>query len=307
MKIKLQKNVVVIISILIIFSFFYLLRENLCEKYVQSAKSNPSESLLFTGVLSEREKGISSKIKRAEIFYNSEDYASAEKELLEVLDIDKNNSEAYKLLGAIKYKIGDFSGAEQYYAKVSALNPSSDIAIARSKNLIRNGKMSEAEGLLQENKTKWENGDLDYYLVLIEFNNNNHLPDKSLSMAEKMHKDELDKIKNFVEENKEIGNSDYALIKKADLFNSINEVDFAFYNIDEVLKNNKGYGDAYLVLGKSLFISNSYDKAREVFEKCLSLDINNSEVYFWLSEVYDRLGEQVKADDCRLQYEYLKK
>jgi Tfp pilus assembly protein PilF len=317
MQITRQKILIYFFTILIIFGVFYAWREKISGDYLKSADTSYVQNktdkalsnLLFADVLSEGNKNSQAKIQRAEIFYEENDAASAEKELLEALKTDDKNPKIYEFLGKVKKRQENFSDAEKYYQKAYALDPSSEILTGRIKNLIRGGKSFQAKEILGNIKQKKFDDDIHYYLGLIDFNERGIFPEEFSKISSGKYEKEVRMIEDFCQKSDKTdeGLSDYQLVRKADLFNKINETDFAFLNINAVLQRNDKYCDAYIVLGKSLLIDGEYQKSADAFRKCLEIDTNNSESSFWLSGVYEKSGDSQKATEYKEKCENLTK
>lgn len=312
MKILNYKTAVISAAVLIIFGLFYVQREKLFNSYSREAESlygqgRTNEALsnfLFAGAMDEGKRSASAELNRAKIFYENGDVASSEKEAREVLGADGNNSEASKLLGDIKHRQGDFAEAEKYYEKAYAADPSSENLKSMIRNLVREGKAFEAG-----QKLKYVQGNLSedaaYYLGLLDFNETGIFPEEIFSSIKNgKYKKEIAAIGSFYDDSYAgSGNSsDYALVKKADMFDMINETDFAFSDLEAVLKRNSGYCGAYITLGKSFLISENYEKSAGAFQKCLDLDVNNAQSLYYLGMIYEKIGNADKSNEYWKKY-----
>ncbi|MFA7169465.1 MAG: tetratricopeptide repeat protein [Candidatus Paceibacterota bacterium] len=315
MKIFSQKTFVYFLMILASFGFFYAIRENILDRHLEKAnhlcnEGQNNEALvdfLFADALVEQDGDVFLKMKRAEIFYVAGDLRAAEKELLKVLKEDKNNSEVYKFLGRIKHGEGDYLEAEKYYASSYEINPTSEVLILRVKNFARAGQFSQARKVLIAKGGGVFEEDVMFYLGLLDFNENYIFSEELFGIRNGEYHKEVEMIVGFFDDFEVggTGNSDYDLLRKAEFFNLIGETDFALSNVDVVLAKNKKYRDAYLVSGKSFLIDGEYEKSVDAFEKCLSLDVNNVEAYFYLAEIYDKTGDRELADKYEKRYESL--
>lgn len=311
-----SRYIIAVFVILLVFGLFYVSRNVLSDYYVKRAdifygQNKTDEALtgyLFADALGERSGSSSAKIQRAQVFYAGSDLSSAEKEISQVLKADKNNPQAIEFMGDIKHRQEKFSEAEKYYDRAYGLNHSSDYLINKIRNLVREGKTFDAQESLGGASKDFPEA-VSYYLGLVDFNKDGKFPLEFEKMDSGKYAREISIIHDFCQSSSEINgsDSDYELVGKADIFNKINEPDFARLDLYSVIRKNDKYCDAYITLGKSFLISDDYDKSADAFEKCLNLDVNNTQSLFWLSEIYGKTGDNRKAQDYKERYEYLVK
>ena len=249
-------------AVLLLFGCFYVFRENLATKHLMIArdiysKKTQGDTFLnyqFADFLSEGNEGVDIKMEKAKIFYEAKKMKLAESEFLDVLEMDKNNFVAYRFLGEINYKNEKFIEAENYYKKSYELNPENELVIKKVKNLVRAGRVFEAEKFL-ENITGEKSDSIFYYQGLIDFEEENIFSEKFLDVQSDDYKSETDLIKSFLEEKEEndFKSDKYFLLKKADLFNRIGETDFTFLNLGKI-EMGRDYRDFFIVLGRAYFL-----------------------------------------------------
>lgn len=283
------------------------------------------------------------KIKRAEIFYASGMLGEAKKELLEAIKENKTGYEAYELLGDVNYAERKFNLAIDYYDQATQFNNNEEIKIRikikKGKSLIAQNKMDLAEEIFVKLYLKNDsdrigsanNNEVLYYLALFYFDKIYKSPESSaeklyiageLPMGEEIFlsnpfqeieksddevlKNKIRKIRNFISEYDENKNGDYKQVKIADLYNKINEPYLALNKINIVFENNQNYRDAWIISGEANFIIGDYERAIDNFEKALVLDSHNSEIYFWLGSVSERMRDDLRSKEFFGKYELLK-
>lgn len=308
-----QKTLVSFAIILIVFGFFYALREAIFADYFNRAESYyaqgnrgiAAESFLFADALSEKSAGAAMKIRQAEISYMKGDFETAEKKLLEASKKYGDDPAVYRLLGQISRKAGRYDQAERYYEASYSLDPVFDVLIERMRSLVRTGRREEAIRLMKDAEKDEEGA--SYYRGLLSLDADSSLVLEFSQGENSEYAEKMNAIREFLDKEKRmnLSDSDYSLISKADLYNRLGETDFAMRNIEIVLSRNDNYRDAYLVLGKSLMIEGENKKAAEALEKSLALDVNNPETLFLLKEAYARSGNWEKAESVRGKYESL--
>lgn len=312
---NLSRKIIISLTVLVVFGFFYFCRENIFSKYISLAnsakqagdKDAASENVIFASAMDEKESGGDISVKRAEVFYERGEYFAAERELAQALASDSGSSALYELMGKTKNAQGDYAQAEKYFAKAYGIEPTVELSVERAKNLTRDGKFTEAEKSLEEARRKKDSEDIVYYRGLVRLNNNKFSAKDFENLSDGKYKSEVSAVEDFFEhtDNSARFNSDYELVSRADLFRKLGEKELALANLDIVLARNDKYRDAYLVLGKTLVAANDYDQARASFEKCLMLDANNTEALFYMGKIYETAGDLKKAKEYEAKYKNL--
>jgi len=309
---NLSRKIIISLTVLVVFGFFYFCREGIFNEYIGLAnnakqtgdKDAALENLIFASALDEKKSGGDISIKRAEVFYERGEYAAAEQELTQALASDSGNSALYELMGKTKNAQGDYAQAEKYFAKAYETDPTAELSVERAKNLARSGKFTEAEGVLEETRQKENSEDVIYYRGLIRLNNDKFSAEDFKNLGDGKYKSEASAVEDFFErtDNSVRFDSDYGLVSRADFFRKLGEKELALANLDIVLARNDKYRDAYLVLGKTLVAAGDYDQARASFEKCLMLDTGNAEALFYMSKIYEVTGSPEKAKEYEVRY-----
>lgn len=317
MRRTLSRKIIVSLAVLVSFGFFYFFRETTFRKYVDSAagakqagdEAAAMKDYIFASALDERGRADGKSIERAESFYGRGDYVSAERELAPALADGEGTSALNGWMGRVKNAEGDYAAAEKYFAKEFTLEPTAESAIERSLNLMRDGKFAEAEMALQAAQQKTSNEDIAYYLGLVKWDEGKYSSDDFASIRNGKYAGEIAAVEDYIERAHDVAHadSDYSLVSRADLFRGLGEVELAFANLDIVLKRNDKYCDAYLVSGKTFIAIGNYTSAKEAFEKCLILDVDNAEAVFYLSKLYEASGDREKAAEFADRYESLVK
>ena len=301
-----ERKIIVSLAVLAVFGFFCFFREEAFDGYVGRADSAKQagdegealENLIFANALDEKNRDVGISVKRAEVFYGRGDYAAAERELTQALQSDDGDSALYEFLGKVKNAEGDYAQAEKYYSGAFEIKANARLAIERAKNLVRGGKSSEAELVLQ--KTSGE--DAAYYFGLIKANEGGYSAEDFEKIRNGKYKSNIALVEKFFKSEDDRAGSDYDLVSRADLFRKIGEEELVFANLDIVLARNGKYRDAYLVEGKTLTAAGKYDRALESFEKCLVLDSDNAEAIFYLGKIYEAAGDSEKAKAYGARY-----
>ncbi|MCK5123152.1 MAG: hypothetical protein KAQ87_03320 [Candidatus Pacebacteria bacterium] len=232
------------------------------------------------------------KIKRAEIFYDHWQLDKAEKELLEAINEKQNNYKAYEILGDVYLAKREFAKSKNNYNQALESNSNkinNKLNLKLAKCLIANQEIDLAFNMLldlQKENLKNDDNEILYYLGLINLDKNVFYNDyfKSIENSEN-YRNKIIEIKKVLEIYDDQKNSAYNAVLIADLYNKIGEPYFAINRINAVTKNNPGYRDAWIILGKSNFIIGDYEKSLFAFEKALDLDSDNLEIHFWITSV----------------------
>lgn len=254
------------------------------------------------------------KIKRAEIFYDHWQLNEAEKELLEAINEKRNDYRAYELLGDVYLAKREFDKSTDNYNRALELNNKEELNIKLAKCFIANQRLDFASDMflnlqkenLKNNSKQNHNEELLYYLGLIDLYENVFYNDylKNIESSGD-YKERITEIKKVIEIYSDKKNDDYNAFIIADLYNKIGEPYFAIDRISKVIKNNPSYRDAWIISGKSNFIIGDYKKSLHDFNRALDLDSNNPEIYFWIASVYNKTGNNLKAEGFFGKYEAL--
>lgn len=239
------------------------------------------------------------RLKRAEIFYQHMMLDEAEKELIKALEENKVDYRAYNLLGDLYFAAKKFDNAAIYYNKTVNLRNENSVNLKLAKTFMAKGDLISARDIFW-NMHNGSNGEESaYYLGLIDFDKNpsynDYLEKIEMENYEK-YGERIKTIKDFVSSYDKERDADYNTVSVANLYNKINEPYLALVKTDFVASNNPNYRDAWIELGKSSFIIGDYKKSMEYFNKALKLDLNNSEIYFWIGSVYERLNNKSEAE-----------
>lgn len=285
------------------------------KEFAQSNYSSALKNFNYAASLDgERNIIYLAKIKKGEIFYRYGQFDKARGELLGALKEKNDDFRAYDMLGDIFSSENEFNEAIRYYDRAIQFSrekeTEAEIRLKRAKSFMFLGELDAASGILsalsiENNDTG--NGELSYYLGLLDFNVNYSLNDN----LNKLESDadfgwKIDRIKNFIKEYDQESNMDYNNVKIADLYNQINEPWLAINRMKKVTKDNDLYRDAWIILGESEFIAGQYADSLSSFHKALALDERDGEIYYWLKNVYERIGNQKKADEYSSKYDKLK-
>lgn len=317
MRKTLSRKIIVSLAVLVSFGFFYFFRETVFQKYVDSAASAKQagdeaaamKDFIFASALDEQGRADGKAIERAESFFGRGYYVSAEQELAPALVGCEGTSALNGWMGRVKNAQGDYAMAEKYFAREFALEPTAKAAIERALNLMRGGKFAEAEMALQTAQQKTSGEDVVYYLGLVRWDEGKYSLDDFAAIRNGKYAGEIAVVEDYIERAHDDAHtdSDYSLVSRADLFRDLGEEELAFANLDIVLARNDKYCDAYLVSGKTFIAIGNYSSAKEAFEKCLALDVDNAEAVFYLSKLYEASGDRGKAAEFADRYESLVK
>jgi len=254
------------------------------------------------------------KIKRAEIFYDHWQLNEAEKELLEAINEKRNDYRAYELLGDVYLAKREFDKSIDNYNRALELNSKEELNIKLARCFIANQQLDFASDVflnlrkknLKNNSKQNHNEELLYYLGLIDLYENVFYNDylKNIESSGD-YKERIIEIKKVIEIYSDKKNDDYNAFIIADLYNKIGEPYFAIDRISKIIKNNPSYRDAWIISGKSNFIIGDYKKSLHDFNRALDLDSNNPEIYFWIASVYNKTGNNLKAEGFFGKYKAL--
>lgn len=244
----------------------------------------------------DRNAAYSARLKRAEIFYLYDKLDEAEKEAKEAIGEIENDFRAYEILGDIYCAKSDAASAIGYYQKAVELknDNSKAIEIKLAKSFMAKGEISAANDIFSKLHSKNKNGnEVLYYLGIIRFYENGLYNDylaSAVKNGDADYKKKIEEIKKFLDDYGKIDNEPYADVLAADLFNKINEPHLAIAKGRKAAEEKINYRDYFLVLGKSYFLIEDYENSYENFAKALELDSHNSEIYFWLGTVHQKIG-----------------
>lgn len=249
------------------------------------------------------------KLKRSEIFYSHGLLNEAEKELKMAIKEIKNDFRAYEVMGDVYYAKRNISDSISYYEKALELKDKEEINIKLAKSFMAEGNINKANDiflkLYSENNY---NNEILYYLGLLSFHKDGSYNDYFQEVEngnDANYKEKINKIKDHLDNYGNIKNKAYGNVLIADLYNTINEPYLAIGKSELAIDGNPDYRDAFLALGKSNFIIGDYKKSYESLSKALKLDSNNPEINFWLGSVYQKLGNDLKAEEFMDKYRVL--
>jgi uncharacterized protein HemY len=302
------------LAVLAVFAVGYVLRGQLFSSYIHQAEvrygrgeqQSALADFLFASALDERDSSEEMRVRRAEIFLDNYQLDAAEQELAPAAAAGSRNSKVYILLGHVASARGDYEKADQLLAKAATLKPSAENIILRAKQLVRAHLGARASAVLNGYQANSRSEDISYYVALLRFDQDGDISGLTALKTGKYSK-EVKLVQAFQSEaTSDVGRSpDYLLVKKAELFNSLREPDFAWADVQQALRNSPDYADAWLTLGKTLLIEDDYAGAASAFEKCVALDSNNRETFLYLQEVYAKLGDANKAAEYGARYRAL--
>lgn len=313
--IKKQKTLLILIFSAFVFGCFYVWRNSIFDSRLKSAENaygrgendGAMSEFLFADALDENGDD-EMRVRMAKVLLENGDLEASRSELVKLTGAHGKNAEAYALMGKIEAVEGNYARADGYYAKACTLDSGQEIFIERCKNLVRSGNFPDALKLLDNEGSRYDQKIINYYRELIKFSETGDCTEISglevfvrgvdIRLAEESCRS-LQKKKG--------ADLRYVAVQKADFFNKIQEPDFAFAALRKTIAEDPHYRDALMILGKTYLIGNEYGKAAETMEKCITLDSNNREAFFWLTGIYEKLGNREKSAEYRERYEYLTK
>jgi len=287
-------------QVIISNKYLFLGNENYKNKDYNESLKNYKYAVVVDG---DRSVVYSAMLKRAEIFYSHDKLDEAEKEAKEAIGEIENDFRAYEVLGDVYYAKLDAANAIEYYQKAVELkkDDSEAIEIKLAKSFMAEGEIGIANDiflkLYSKNKS---NSEVLYHLGIISFYENGLYNDYLASIIKNEdvnYKDKIENIKKFLDDYGKINNEAYLDVLTADLFNKINEPYLAIAKGKKAAEEKINYRDSFLTLGKSYFLAEDYKNSYENFAKALELDSHNSEIYFWLGTVYQKIGNDLKAHE----------
>jgi len=304
-----QRNILIFFTFVMLVLFYnwqlftsnkYLSLGNdvyMSENYNQSLK-NYKYAIVING---ERDTVYMARIKRAEIFYEFEQFDEAEKELYKAVDEKKFDFKAYELLGDVFYKKRDAENAIKYYQKAFDLSGQKSIKMKLARSFIAKVEIDKAKNIFSELFFE-DNNNIEaiYYLGLFELYEKREYNNFFKKIEEKddiFYSQKIDKIKEHIEKYDDGQNMNYNNLLISDLFLKINEPYLSIAKSKFVLENNWDYRDAWIILGKDNFIVGDYQESLKNFNNAYALDSNNIEIYFWLGSVYEKIGDDLKAKE----------
>lgn len=284
-------------------------------EYVKNNYSGALKNFNYAASLDgERNIVYLARLKKGEIFRKYGQFEKAKEELFGALEEKKDDYRAYDVLGDIYYAENKFSEAIGYYNQAVQFSHEkkavSGINVKRAKSFMAKGELKLASDILSNLYIENDSGENDeqvYYLGLLDFNKNYSLNDYLKKLESRVDFSwKIEQIKNFIKEYDEKKSKDYIDVKAAHLYDLINEPWLAIKRMSEVTDRNNSYRDAWIVLGKSYFIAGEYADSSKSFNRALALDKHSGEIYFWLKSVYEKIGNQKKADEYIRKYENFK-
>lgn len=316
---KKRKKMITIVFFLFLFlALFYKWQIATSSEYLSFGNENYkikdyNESLknykYAAAFYSDRKIIYFAKIKRAEIFYKFNQLDKAEQELKEALKEIDNNFRAYEIMGDICYKKRDLNGSLSNYEKAISLENKKEINLKLAKSFIAIGNYEKANTILLKALSESQDDEILYYLGLLEFNkkmsyNNYFQKIKEKDVSD--YKEKVFKINKYLSDYCDIKNEVYSNILIADLYNMLDEPYLSMQKSKKEIEKNEEYRDAHLLFGESNFIIGDYQESYKSFQKAFSLDNNNPETNFWMSAIYEKLGNDLKYKEFIKRYNDLK-
>ncbi|MFA6096232.1 MAG: tetratricopeptide repeat protein [Candidatus Paceibacterota bacterium] len=262
-----------------------------------------------------REISYLSKIRRGEIFFKFGKLDEAEKEFTQAIIEEKRRYEAYGLLGSLYYKKKDLDRAISFYNNAIQYNDGPktklDLGIKRSKVFMAKGEMDIAGNILRSLYSEIPEGkgneELLYNVGLLEFDRNispNSYLDEIRSSDEYGWK--VREIDNFIGKYNSKYNNGFSDIMAASLYNSLQEPYLAINRAQKAVTSDESYRDAWIMLGKSHFMTEDYASSLDDLARALKLDGHNGETFFWLGSVFRKIGNERMASEYFGKYEAFK-
>jgi predicted Zn-dependent protease len=308
-----RRELLFLLFLLALSGGFFVLRSQLFRDYSRQAErlygagdyDGALSSFLFASALDEGRGDDAMKVRRAQIFWEGRELEAAEKELLPLAEKRSSNAQAYSLLGRIYRARAQYGKADAYLARAYLLDGKTESFLLRIKNLVRGEQLEQAQALLEAERPAEGGEEADYYLLLVSFSRKGETPGLS-RLAAGTYRSELARLKKFAQQTDEESNPDYAAVRKADLFVSLREPDFAYPLARRVAEKNPAYPAAWKMLGKALVLDDDFPAAAAALERCVALDVNDREAYLFLAGIYEKTGEKEKARAAQKRYTDLK-
>ena len=89
-------------------------------------------------------------------------------------------------------------------------------------------------------------------------------------------------------------------------YSNIGQDDLAIPEFDSTILHNYTFIDAYIEKGIILHDRKQYAEALKTFQQAFKIVNNNPELYYWIGQCYEGLGNKTEAADWQKKYEALK-
>lgn len=230
------------------------------------------------------------QLEIGDLYYSLGFFDSAKKYYL-----NTNSFKGYAKLSRCYFEEKDYDQAINYAKKSLEIEKNQEAFHSLGLSFMAQEKFNEARSIFKET-ISFDNNDnrSHYYLSLI-------LALEDLGSAEKeisLIKNDSD-IEDFLKILTEVKNHSNPYFQKVSLANFYIEKKFyslSKHLLNQVIQEKNNYRDAYFLLGRTYFLDEDYQKAKEIFKKVIEIDPICREGYLSLVEVYKKLGDSENSE-----------
>jgi len=254
-------------------------------------------------------------LKKAYEAYKNKDLKVSKNYYLEILKIDKKNSEALGNLGVVHRALGKNQKAYEYYTQAINTNPKNSTSYNNLGNLLKDTKNYKAALKVYADGIKVDSKNYHGYnnigMVFEKLNDNvkaiqaykdavriNPKFDKAVNnigvilYQQKKYQQAIDIFKIALKINPKYTEL-YSNIGAC--FNKLKKYDEAINNLDKAIASNSKNAGAYTNLGNVYNKLHEYKKASKLHEKAIQLEPNGYNAYSNVGTSYKNLGFTTKA------------
>ncbi len=241
-------------------------------------------------------------MKDGDTYFQAGDYQNAIEEYTRATTFESTRSEPYQKLGETATLLGDFEKAGEYFQFALDRNPQDEgIKLAMVRLNIKKSDFTTALDVLLGMNS--ENQEVRYYIGLLRARSGdmekaqNNLR-KSVELdPQSTTGQRAQNVLNNIEEFNLFSDGKQThlktLVSRAFIQNG--EYQLAIGTLKDVLKENKNYRDAWVLLGFSYYAIQKYDLALETLNNAYDLDPEKNETQYFLALVHQKLGNIDKA------------
>lgn len=240
-----------------------------------------------------RHLSYNERIQKGDTLFQNEYYSLAIKEYAAASQLKPEKAKPYIKIGQAHFKQKDFKQAEKnftYALKLESNNLEAKINIGKTQ--IQQEKFKEAQDTF--NKISQRNQTVKYYQALIATFFFDHEKAKELfqetidiGTAKSISENAQNFLRSYQEFEKYEGGKEIHLkTVLAKSYDQTSQFTFAINILQEVLKEEPEYRDAWILIGYAYLNQEKYGEARESFQQAFDLDPEKAETRYFLGLAY---------------------
>lgn len=261
------------------------------EKGEESLKSNNSEQALLDFKKAESLKPFSQDIqlKIGDIYYSRKLFDEARNYYL-----NTKSFQGYAKLAACYLEEKNFDQSIIFALKSLEIEKNKEGYYVLGMAYIEQERLDEAKKVFKELVLLDERDEKShYYNSLILAVDNTELAEKELKTSLGQESQEFLKA---LAELKKFTNPYYQKVYLANFYIEKKIFGLSLSLLKQDNQEKPDYRDAYFLLGKTYFLNEDYEKAKEAFNKVIALDPIYKEGYLFLAETYKKLGNSEESE-----------